>query len=157
MSAKESGYHVSNKKWDDIVTETLSESYVSSSNDMLWAIDSHRKLVLANDAYLDFIYSMTGTRLHVDDDALTPDANNASMDKWDYFYSRALTGEQFHIITAFASQKKSVLVDANFIPLTNGTETLGTICLARNTSSMIMPRTDGQNDGTENDSFISRS
>lgn len=139
MLTKDSVYITKDRKWDNIIMNTLPESYVANSNDMLWAVDPERRLIFANDAYLDFILRTTGNAVRVDDYSLSPDGNQAMSDKWDYFYDRALNGEQFHIITNFASQQAAMLVDANFIPLISEDHVLGTACLARATSTMILP------------------
>jgi hypothetical protein len=156
MQAKESGYHVSNKEWDRIVTDILPCSYVANSHDMLWAIDTDHRVIFANDVYLDFIHHATGEELHVGDLIPSPDGNKESAEKWSYFYTRALGGDSFHVITNFTAQKKSQLIDANFIPLLNSNAVIGTACLARSTSTMVLP-TDKNTDGLENNSFHSPS
>jgi hypothetical protein len=156
MRTTESIHNIKDRKWDNIIMNTLPDSYVANSNDLLWAVDAQRKLIFANDAYLDFILKTTGRKIYVDDYSTSPDGNKAMSDKWDYFYSRALNGEQFHIITNFASQKSAMLVDANFIPLISDDHILGTACLARATSTMIPPSMQAS-DEEDNTSFHSPS
>ncbi|MCW3126555.1 MAG: domain S-box-containing protein [Bacteroidetes bacterium] len=156
MQPTELTRNVKDPKWDNIVMGTLPDSYVASSNDLFWAVDAQRKLIFANEAYLDFIYQTTGTEVHVDDHSPSPDGNKAMTDKWDYFYNRTLQGEQFHIITNFAAQKTGMLVNANFVPLISDDHIMGAACLARATSSMIPASMLTPNE-EENTSFYSQS
>lgn len=126
-------HEVKSASWNHLVYGNLLDTFLSSSHELLWAIDTNKKIILANEAYKRFVFELTGERVKMDGPVL-PVIDDAAMSaKWDSFYTRALHGEKFNIITNYLSLHEPVMIDTCFIPIVYSDHIMGTACIARNT------------------------
>jgi hypothetical protein len=125
-------HEVKSPGWNNLVYINLLDDFLSSSHELLWAIDTNKKIILANQAYKRFVYEATGEYVRIDDPVLPhiEDINMSS--KWDHFYDRALQGERFSVITNYLSSRRPVMIDTSFIPIVYSHHIMGTACIARN-------------------------
>ena len=132
MRTRDLPHEVKNSNWNQLVYGNLLEAFMSNSQEMLWAIDTNKKIILANEAYKRFVYELTGEHVKINDPVL-PQVNDAAMtSRWDNFYNRALKGEKFNIITSYLSNRRPAMIDTSFIPLVFSDHIMGTACIARN-------------------------
>jgi hypothetical protein len=124
-------HEVRHAGWNALVFKNLLDAFIIHSHELLWAIDSRKRIVLANEAYKRFAYQLTGQQVHIDDPVL-PQLNDVEMTaKWDNFYTRALRGEKFNVITNYVSNFTPVMIDTSFIPICESDHIMGTACIAR--------------------------
>lgn len=125
-------HEVKSASWNHLVYGNLLDTFLSTSHELLWAIDTNKKIILANEAYKRFVFELTGEHVKMDDPVL-PQVNDLAMSaKWDNFYTRALHGEKFNIITSYLSNNEPVMIDTCFIPIVYSDHIMGTACIARN-------------------------
>jgi hypothetical protein len=135
-------HEVKSSSWNHLVYGNLLDQFLSTSHELLWAVDTNKKIILANEAFKRFIYEMTGEDIHIDDPAL-PQVNDREMAmRWDNFYTRALNGEKFNVITNYLSNRKPVMIDTSFIPIIYSDHVMGTACIARNSKVGSYPIAD---------------
>ena len=120
--------------WDKLAFGTLPDSFKTHKHELIWVIDTRKKIILANGAYIRFVYELTGELIHIYDDVLPPmtDANMTA--KWDNLYTRALRGEKFNVITNYMTTGEPVIIDTSFIPIIDSDHIMGTACVARNSN-----------------------
>ena len=124
-------HEVKHAGWNNLVFGNLLDAFIVHSHELLWAIDANKKIILANEAYKRFVYQLTGDHVKIDD-PVVPDHSDLEMrDRWDLFYTRALRGEKFNVITNYISKDVPVMVDASFIPIMDHNHVMGTACIAR--------------------------
>ena len=125
-------HEVKSTSWNHLVYGNLLESFLSDGHELLWAIDTNKKIILANEAYKRFVFEMTGVRVKIDDPVLPELTDPKMSQKWDNLYTRALKGEKFKVITNYISETEPVLIDTCFIPIIYSDHIMGTACIARN-------------------------
>jgi hypothetical protein len=118
--------------WNYLVFGTLRHAFITSSHDLLWAIDRDKRVIMANEPFKRFVSEMTGTEIRIDDPIVPVINKSATANKWEVLYARALDGEKFSVITSYMTTYEPVLIDATFIPLTEGGKVMGAACIARN-------------------------
>jgi hypothetical protein len=132
MRTRDLPHEVKNSNWNQLVYGNLLEAFMSNSQEMLWAVDTNKKIILANEAYKRFVYELTGEQVKINDPALPQVSDAAMASRWDNFYNRALKGEKFNIICNYLSNRKPAMIDTSFIPLVFSDHIMGTACIARN-------------------------
>lgn len=132
MRTSDTPHEVKSASWNHLVYRNLLDTFLSTNHELLWAIDTNKRIILANEAYKRFVYEQTGERLKIDDPVL-PEMNDKEMSKkWDSFYTRALHGEKFNIITNYLSNHEPVMIDTCFMPIVYSDHIMGMACIARN-------------------------
>ena len=132
MRTIDTPHEVKNASWNHLVYGNLLDAFLSSSHELLWAIDTNKRIILANEAFKRFVYELTGEYVKIDDPVLTNISDVKMTNKWDNLYSRALKGEQFSVITNYQSKYEPVMIDTNFIPIRYSDHIMGIACIARN-------------------------
>jgi hypothetical protein len=127
-------HEVKNATWNHLVYGNLLDAFLSSSHELFWAVDTNKKVILANEAYKQFILQTTGEHLKIDDPVLSAVGDKEIADRWNGFYNRALQGERFSVITNCVALHQPVMIDASFIPLRYQDHVMGTACVARNSA-----------------------
>ena len=118
--------------WNRLVLGNLPDTLDSSEHQLIWAIDSHKRITLANEAFKRFVYELTGEKVHMNDHVLPECSDGAMRARWDSFYTRALSGEKFNVICNYLSVAEPVMINASFIPIVESNNIMGTACVARN-------------------------
>jgi len=127
-------HEVKSASWNHLVYGNLLDTFLSSSHELLWAMDTNKKIILANEAYKQFVYELTGERVKIDGPALPKVEDRIMIQKWDELYTRALNGEKFNVITGYLSIYEPVMIDTCFIPIRYSDHIMGIACIARNSS-----------------------
>jgi hypothetical protein len=132
MRTIDTPHEVKNASWNYLVYGNLLDAFLSHSHELLWAVDTNKKIILANEAYKRFVFELTGEHVKIDDPVLPHISDIAMTHKWDTLYTRALKGEKFNVITNYLSIHAPVMIDTSFIPIRYSDHILGTACIARN-------------------------
>jgi hypothetical protein len=53
-------HEVKSAGWNHLVYGNLLDQFLSTNHELLWAIDTHKRIILANEAYTRFVYELTG-------------------------------------------------------------------------------------------------
>jgi hypothetical protein len=118
--------------WNQLVLGNLPGTFTDSEFQLIWAIDSEKRIILANEAYKRFVYELTGEKVKINDHVLPKFSDDAMRARWDSFYTRALRGEKFNVITNYLLIGEPVMINASFIPIVESNNIMGTACVARN-------------------------
>lgn len=87
--------------WDQLVLGNLSGTLTCTETALIWAIESDKRIILANDAYRRFVYELTGENVRLNDPVLPRFSDAAMRARWDSFYTRALRGEKFNVVSNY--------------------------------------------------------
>ena len=132
MRTRDLPHEVKNSTWNQLVYGNMLDAFISNSQELLWAIDTNKRIILANEAYKQFVFELTGEQVKINDPVLPQTSDTVMKSRWDNFYTRALKGEKFNIITNYLSNRKPAIIDTSFIPLVFSDHIMGTACIARN-------------------------
>ena len=83
-----------------IWTKSNLEALINNTEDQIWSVDKEMRYVYMNRAYRQLISLLTGT-VPKDGDYtnLHPGFSESEVEKWNQYYSRALAGERYTVIT----------------------------------------------------------
>ena len=120
--------------WDQLVLGNLPGTLTGTGTEspLIWAIDSDKKIILANDAYKRFVYELTGENVRINDPVLPKFSDAAMRARWDSFYTRALRGEKFNVVSNYLTIGEPIMINASFIPIVESNHIMGIACVARN-------------------------
>lgn len=132
MRTKEKPKEVKNATWNQLIYGNLLDTFLSNTNEMLWAIDTNKRIMMANEAYKRFVYELTGEHVKINDPVLPQVSDMALTSRWDYLYTRALKGEKFNAICSYFSGRRPSMLNTRFIPIVFSDQVMGSACIARN-------------------------
>lgn len=117
------------QKVDNITT------LINNSNDIIWSVDEHLNLVIANEEFFNRIKLRYGIDLKLDESVLHEDLPQKFRETWLSHYTRAMAGETFSIE---AEVKHPTMDDMEYIEirispiLSKDDRIIGACCLGRN-------------------------
>jgi PAS domain S-box-containing protein len=102
---------------------------VNNTTDWIWAIDQDLKLLTANSAFREYIFTQKGYLLQPGVDVLRATPTDERT-KWQSYYNRVLQGEQLRVEFGEGSE----VYEASFNPITDGTDISGVVIYVHNVS-----------------------
>jgi hypothetical protein len=124
-------HEVKSASWNHLVYRNLLDTFMSSNHELLWAVDKSKRVILANGAYKSFVFELAGEEVKMDDPVLPQCSDIEMTEKWDHFYTRALQGEKFSVITNYLSKHGQAMIEACFMPICYSDHIMGAACIAR--------------------------
>ena len=124
-------HEVKHAGWNKLIFGNLLDAFIIHSSELLWAVDINKRIILANEAYKQFVFQLTGEHIHIDDPVVPVYSDTEMSTRWNQFYTRALSGEKFNVISNYLSKQVPVMVNASFIPIMDHDHVMGTACIAR--------------------------
>jgi len=70
---------------------------INGTQDLIWSVDTHLRVITANRSFLDTIKSLTGKTLKEGDEVLVEEFGEEQINRWRKYYNRALNGVQFTV------------------------------------------------------------
>jgi len=124
-----------------IWTKSNLEALINNTEDQIWSVDKHMRYVYMNRAYRYLISQITGTEPKDGDYThLHPGFDEKEVEKWNQYYSRALAGERYTIVTEsidpLTGKQHSFEVSFNPIYKIKGDVT-GVGCFARDITTWL--------------------
>ncbi len=123
------------------------DSLINTTTDLIWSINTDFKIIAANKAYSDAILAITGKPVKEGDNVIFPSTETEIKGKWGGFYTRALSGEIFHIEESFynPSIRNPWHTIVSFSPIINKDGKIsGVACFAKDVTEL---KKQGKNSG----------
>jgi len=104
---------------------------INSTQDLIWSVDRDLRSITANNAFLDTIEALTGTRPKPGDSVMIPNIAGASpTEHWRAHYERAFAGESFTVEEHVSGPCESFTM-LNLGPLRDGNRIVGAAVFSR--------------------------
>jgi PAS domain S-box-containing protein len=109
------------------------EALINSTHDLIWSIDTEKRLIIGNNSFLKFIEIHTGKKLGPGVELLKVDYfSEAEIKHWDALYSRALSGESFSVINSLKTESGEIWSETYFDPILQNDTVLGAAMYTKN-------------------------
>jgi two-component system NarL family sensor kinase len=103
---------------------------INNTDDMMWSIDAHLRLITFNQAFNKAIVSTTGKPARKGENILSSYVNENRLNTFKVLYEKALIGESFAILDRL-DYPADLWSEVSFYPLLNGNTIIGTACFSR--------------------------
>ncbi len=113
------------------------EALINTTDDLIWSVDTHFRLVAANEAFLKSIYATTGVQIRKGDNLMMQENFSPEwLSFWQSLYNRALSGESFseEIHNTTNVYEQNLWQEIIFRPIVNVETVVGVACYARDIS-----------------------
>ncbi len=113
------------------------EALINTTDDIIWSVDNHYKLVTGNVAFFTLIQTNTGITLRQGDNLMMKEKFSPEwLSYWKHLYDRALAGESFtqEVLTPSAPDVPERWDEIIFKPIVHEEQIVGIACHSRNIS-----------------------
>lgn len=122
-------------------TKNNLNTLINGTEDLLWSLDTHFNLIVANKAYKDLVLSITGRKTKPGDSVFFKEIEPETNEKWRAYYKRALQGERFSVKEKMENPQKPWvtygLISLNPI-FNNGNELIGVACYSKDITAEVL-------------------
>lgn len=108
---------------------------INNTKDMMWSVDKELRLISSNNRFNEVVQLVRGKPM-LPGDHILHGANPETVDLYQTFYDRALSGEAFSEITKLTLPQKRWL-EVSFYPIRQEGEVVGTACHSRDITEFI--------------------
>jgi PAS domain S-box-containing protein len=109
------------------------QALINSTNDLIWSIDTQKRLIVGNTPFLKFIEIHTGTILSPGAALIDEDYFDAPQrEYWDKLYDRVLSGESFSVINFLDTDNGKIWSETYFDPIMENDRVLGAAMYTKN-------------------------
>ncbi len=116
------GHDVTEREWlEEVLREKESRiiALIENTNDAIWSVDRHYRVVSSNSAFYQMIKSQHGSGTVYGEQAFFPGLNEEQKDQWKKYYDRAFAGEQFTIEYDMTIEGETTYKEISFNPIEN--------------------------------------